>query len=363
VAGVEEAPDELPQLLAEILADAIEQRLNSPLTPAFQRDQADLRRVRGRIDVRRTATNSLLAKGQVACRFDSLSIDTPRNRLARQALLGISKLMPDHQLRSRCRRLASNMERLGVGSASSGGPSIDSFNRNDKDDRRFVYAARLAIALALPRSKDNPGQGFLHAPELTEGRLRTLFEAAAGGLYRTALPAPSWNIKTGTHLSWPATSLSPGMPPLLPGMKIDIMVQNEDAGHRTIIDTKFTSILGSSHYGTERFRSEHLYQLYTYLRSQERPEDALSLTSSGVLLYPSTGAHIHESMTLHGHTLALATVDLTAAPKQIRDAFLTALHGKSSLLTARKSENVRLNNKTLRKDPINKACKAFEGEA
>lgn len=326
MAGIEEAPDELPQLLAEILADAVEQRLNSPLTPAFQLDQADLRRVRGRIDVRRTATKSLLAKGQVACRFDSLSIDTPRNRLARHALLGISKLVPEHQLRTRCRRLAASLERLGVGSTAAN-PGVDSFNRNDKDDRRFVYAARLAIALALPRPQDGPGQGLLHAPELTEGRLRSLFEAAAGGLYKAALPAPSWNVRTGTHLSWPTASLSAGMPALLPGMKIDIMIHNQNAGHRTIIDTKFTSILGSSHYGTDRFKSSHLYQLYTYLRSQERPEDAASLTTSGVLLYPSTGENIHESMTLHGHTLALATVDLMSSPTQIRHAFLSPVLG------------------------------------
>lgn len=324
MAGIEEAPDELPQLLAEILADAVEHRLNSPLTPAFLPDQGDLRRVRGRIDLRRTATKSLLAKGQIACRFDSLSIDTPRNRLARHALQGISKLVPDHQLRTRCRRLASTLERLGVGSTAAK-PGIDSFNRNDKDDRRFVYAARLAIALALPRPQDGTGQGLLHAPELTEGRLRTLFEAAAGGLYKAALPTPSWNVKTGTHLSWPVSSLSPGMPALLPRMKIDIMIHHQDTDHRTIIDTKFTSILGSSHYGTDRFKSSHLYQLYSYLRSQERPEDRASLTSSGLLLYPSTGAHIHEAVSLQGHRMALATVDLTASPKQIRDAFLTPL--------------------------------------
>lgn len=48
-------------------------------------DQADLGQVRGRIDVRRPATRSLLSKGQVACRFDSHSADTPRSRLARQS--------------------------------------------------------------------------------------------------------------------------------------------------------------------------------------------------------------------------------------------------------------------------------------
>ena len=326
LAGVEEAPDELPQLVANLLADAVDQRVNSPLTSAFQRTQSDLRRVRGRINVRRTVTRSLLSKGLVACSFDNLTVDTPRNRLAMEALLGISKLVPDHQLRSRCRRLAHCLERMGVEARGSVAqdPGIDNFNRNDKNDRRFVYAARLAMTLALPRHRAGPEP--VHAPQLSAGQFRELFEAAAGGLYKAALPSISWTVKTGTHLSWPVSSASPGMTQLLPGMKTDIMIDDLQTGRRTIIDTKFTSILGSAHHGTERFKSGHLYQLYTYLRSQECTEDPMTLTSSGILLYPSTGQIINESMTLHGHTIALATIDLTASPKEIRDSFLAAIH-------------------------------------
>lgn len=329
LSGVEEAPDELPHLLARVLADAVDDRVNSPLTPSFQRTEADLRRVRGRIDVKRTVTKSLLPQGLVACNFDRLSIDTPRNRLAREALNKISKLVSDQHLRTRCRGLANNLERMGVGSATTGARdrSIDSFNRNDKSDRRFVHAAHLAIALALPQHKTGDGPGQLYAPQLTVGQLRSLFEAAAGGLYKVALPPKSWVVRTGTHLSWPATSASPGLVQLLPGMKTDIMIENMNTGHFTIIDTKFTSILGRAHHGTDRFKSGHLYQLYTYLRSQERPDDPVTLSSSGLLLYPSTGQHIHESMTLQGHTLSLATVDLSASPRDIRDGFLKAVHG------------------------------------
>lgn len=331
MSDVEEAPDTLPQLLARILADAVDHRVNSPLTPSFQRAEADLRRVRGRINVKRTVTRSMLSKGLVACSFDRLSVDTPRNRLARQALLGISKLVSDQQLRTRCRRLAYNLERMGVGTGPSGSqdPGIDSFHRNDKNDRRFVYAAQLAIALALPQHQTGDGPGQLFAPQLSDGQLRNLFEAAAGGLYKAALPPKSWSVRTGTHLTWPATLASPGMALLLPGMKTDIMIENMDTGHFTIIDTKFTSILGRAHHGTDRFKSGHLYQLYTYLRSQERPDDPMTLSSSGLLLYPSTGQDIHESMTLQGHTLSLATVDLSATPRDIRDGFLKAVQGRS----------------------------------
>lgn len=121
---------------------------------------------------------------------------------------------------------------MGVGTGRSGAqdPGIDSFNRNDKTDRRFVCAARLAMTLALPQYRTGYGVGTILAPRLTDGQLRSLFEAAAGGLYRAALPDRSWNVRTSTRLSWPMSSATPGMAMLLPGMKTDIIVETWQHG-------------------------------------------------------------------------------------------------------------------------------------
>ena len=86
----EENPDRLPDLLAEILAHAVEQRLHRRLSVGYEERRLGLNRVRGRIDLLRTERRSLLDRGLIACRFDELTMDTPRNRFVLAALARIS---------------------------------------------------------------------------------------------------------------------------------------------------------------------------------------------------------------------------------------------------------------------------------
>ena len=52
-----------------------------------------------------------------------------------------------------------------------------------------------------------------------------------------------------------------------------------------------------------RAQGAYLYQLYAYLRSQERADDPATLTSEGMLLHPQTGGAVDEVMTIQGHAL------------------------------------------------------------
>ena len=70
--GLEDSPDELPDLVAEILAHAVEQRQRRQLSRSYVALKSILSRVRGRIDVLKTERHQLLARGLVACRFDDL---------------------------------------------------------------------------------------------------------------------------------------------------------------------------------------------------------------------------------------------------------------------------------------------------
>ena len=84
--ALEDNPDDIPDLVAEILSYEVERRLERNLSLGWQTREAELNRVRGRIDLRHTETRRLLERGKVACRFDELTIDTPRNRFVRAAL-------------------------------------------------------------------------------------------------------------------------------------------------------------------------------------------------------------------------------------------------------------------------------------
>ncbi len=96
-------------------------------------------------------------------------------------------------------------------------------------------------------------------------------------------------------------------------MKTDILLNHDPSGWRIVIDTKFTSIVTSGWYRKETLRSGYVYQIYAYLRSQVGRGDLLADHASGLLLHPSIGEMVDETVVIQGHSIRFATVDLTAS--------------------------------------------------
>ena len=317
-AGVEDNPNDIPDLVAEILAHEVERRLARNLSMGWRTRKDVLNRVRGRVDLRHTETRQLLERGKVACRFDELTIDTPRNRLVRAALAKLAGIAQRLELARRCRSLAAWLDRLGVKGEKPARTevSVDTFGRFDADDRLMVAAARLAFDLALP----NEEQGFtaLTSPYREIRWLRGLFEKSVAGFYGVTLTHEGWRVNHGRTIHWPQNNPTPGIRGILPSMKTDIVLEYPGLGRRIVVDTKFTAVLTPGQYGGESLRSEYIYQIYAYLRSQERDSDPLSANASGLLLHPSVSKMVDEAVVIQGHPIRFATVDLAGLASEIR---------------------------------------------
>ena len=137
--------------------------------------------MRGRISVFRTVVERTLEQGKVACRFEELSIDTPRNRFVRAALAVAGRMPVEAGLARRCQSLALRLELASVAVIPASVQSLarDTFGRNDAEDRPMVELARLVLELALPT--EEAGQRGLPAPIRDDVLLRKLFERAIGG--------------------------------------------------------------------------------------------------------------------------------------------------------------------------------------
>jgi 5-methylcytosine-specific restriction enzyme subunit McrC len=265
----------------------------------------------------------LLERGKVACSFDELCADTPRNRSVRAALLRLSRLVGNRELGARCASLASRLWEAGVTGEPPGRwqLSLETFGRNDMADRQMVSLAKLAFDLALPTEES--GSRHLATPDREEHWLRKLFERAVGGFFYCTLDRTRWRVSTGDWLQWPVVRKTSRIVEILPAMKTDIILENHASASRIIIDTKFTEIVQTGWYREASLKSGYLYQMYAYLRSQERPEDALSTSATGVLLHPSVGDDYDEALEVQGHVIRFMTVDLTASARDIRNRLLT----------------------------------------
>lgn len=127
--------------------------------------------------------------------------------------------------------------------------------------------------------------------------------------YRVRAEAPEWCVSEATDHDLA----------LLPRMITDITLRHPD--HTIIIDAKFyTKALAPSPYG-ERVRSQHLYQLITYLQHERTRHEDRGL--SGMLIYPDVGQSLRLQYRLLGIPVLVATVDLG---KEWRDIEVE-LHG------------------------------------
>ena len=320
--GVEENPDDIPNLVAEILTKHVEHRIMRNLTFSYQSRSAVLNRVRGRINVLDTTRYGLVKRGKVSCGYEELTVNTPRNRFVRFALDKLSRIVNRKELRSKCRKLSSTFLTMGVSGEKPSLKDISSeqYGRNDVQDRKMVSAARLVFELAL--LTEESGMYYSSMPARDEGWFRKLYEKAVAGFYDVVLPKPDWQVEAGRFLSWQIEAKTSGVNGILPSMCTDIILENRQKKRRIVIDTKFNSILTKGWYRDYSLRNSYLYQIYAYLRSQEGTENELNDKSAGLLLHPSVGEMIDEAVIIQGHEIRFATVDLAAEAKTIRKQLL-----------------------------------------
>ena len=317
----EEMPDDLPDVIAKQLACAVEKRLRRNLHRAYQPRTAVLDRVRGAIDVLGTESRQLIRQGKVACRYEDLTVDTPRNRYVRGALESIARQVSTRPLAHRCRALARHLRSLGVGERvpSTREASADRFGRHDADDRFVIAVARLAFDLALPT--ETRGEQLLVRVDRDDVHwLRKLFERAVYGFYKVTLSSEDWSVSPGSVLHWPLQARTPGLAAILPRMETDIELFHKHTSRKIVIDTKFTSLLKPAQF-RDTLRSGHLYQIYTYLRSQVDVPPPTRL-AEGVLLHPTTEHAIDEAAQIQGHVLRFTTVNLAGPPSGLRTGLL-----------------------------------------
>lgn len=318
--SAETNPDELFDVVAEILVVATERRLQRSLGRQYRSRSDTLTRVRGQIDVLTTESKMLLAQGRVACTFDELSVDNLRNRVVRTGLVLAARHVKDLGLERRARGLAEVLAQYGVSSGlvTQREAAHLTLGRNEQDDAEAIDAARLLIDMAIPA--EDVGKRTGRAPEREAARIRALYEAAVRGFYRAVLPE-GWTVAAGeVHHHWPAIDASSGLATMLPIMKTDTLL--ESPSRRIIVETKFADALKPNQFGAATLSRDHVFQLYAYVQSQHG-KDALSTTAEGVLLYPVVGQHLDESATIQGHRYRFLTVDLAGSAAAIRETLLS----------------------------------------
>jgi len=312
-----ESAKDLPELVARLLVHVVEQRLRRNLSRGYLPKRAVLPRVRGRIHILQTVTGQLLERGRIACSFDEHTMQTPRNRLVRAALDYLAICVGDAEVVHACRSLSLALGRLGVGSArpSRAEMAADQIGRNETADLLMVNLARMAFEALIPGERS--GGATAYKADATPHLMRRLFEKAIANALRIELEPQGWQVRAGKRLSWPVNRGSSNVLSYLPSMQTDIELTHHAQKRKVVIDTKFTHIFAASQYRDEVLRSGYLYQLYTYLRTQEEIGLEKGWRSEGMLLHPQVDGVIDEHIDLQGHRMRFKTIDLNCSAQEL----------------------------------------------
>ncbi|WP_242661274.1 5-methylcytosine restriction system specificity protein McrC [Mycobacterium mantenii] len=318
-----ERDNDLIDAIAEVLIVEVENRLSRQLTLHYRHRRADLNRVRGRIDHLRTTSRRLSDQGRIACRFDELSVDSPRNRFIAHTLLSAAPVIIRSDLAQRCRAAAFRMHRLGVSAVAPSRAELsrERLGHHDAADRRMLDAAYLLRDMAIPVHE----HGTVDLPLLRGDAAahRKLFEGAVRGFFRHTLSGQGWDVRARI-LRWkPSEEPEPSF---IPVMKTDVTIEHPAHKRRIVVETKFTDALVDRD-GKITIDTSYLYQLYAYLASQSGFGDNAADTADGVLLFVKTSNRelFTAEKVIQGHRIRFLSVDLSAAATDIRARWLQCI--------------------------------------
>lgn len=293
----------LVNLFARVLISGTNHLLKRGFDRGYILDNEETRRLRGKIDFNSTLKRSLLIKGQVQCEFDELDYNVLHNRILKTTMKNLVQVDGlDKELQ---KSLIQHLHRLHEVEEINLSKKI--FNKVQLHSNNYFYDFLLKICELLydnllPTQKTGTWQfrNFLR----DENKMPAIFENFVRNFYKSEAKGYKVNRE---DIYWNKLPVGNDSINLLPKMQTDICLTSKN--RKIMIECKYTSNLFQEHYGTKKFRSEHLYQLNSYLHNL--PNNHLNNTCQAILLYPSLDNMVNKDYKdSKGRIISIRTVDL-----------------------------------------------------
>lgn len=184
--------------------------------------------------------------------------------------------------------------------------SVFVFHRNNRSYAALLAFCRFVLESMIPTKE----KGKYRTLNFLDEKMPRLFEDFVRGYYRRHLDADSLGAR---KITW---NLDSGDVRHLPAMRTDVTIT---CGDRTlIIDTKYYTESMSTRYDKETFRSDNLYQIYSYVKNQDSESTG---NVSGVLLYAKTKEDVNPDadFSVSGNRIGLKTLNLNLPFKEIAE--------------------------------------------
>ncbi len=303
--------DNIHNLFAAILAKGISSQIKHGLYKQYIDHSENVSIVRGKINMPETIRNSVNRRTQIACDYDVMS----ENNIFNQILKSTAKILlcsndVNKKYKTELKRCILYFSDINEISPKAIPWGKIQFQRNNNSYRMLLGLCQLIIEGML--LTDEEGNQRL-ASFIDNQKIHRLYEKFILEYYRKEYPQlhPS-----PSQIKW---VLDDGERSLLPTMQSDIMLSR--GNEVLIIDAKFYAHITQKKYDVETLRSDHIYQIFAYVKNKDAEFKRRDHAVSGMLLYAATeeGVQPDVSYIMTGNRISTKTLDLNCEFTQISE--------------------------------------------
>ena len=292
--SAEDEPD-LLNLLGRVLLNGTKTLLKRGIDRQYLNKNEVYQGIKGKVNITDSLRKNLFSKGLSICEFDELSADILPNQILKttlQNLTQIPSLSPT--LKQEIRTVIYRLYEVNEIVLTDTTFHQVQINRNNSFYAFLLNISELIYQNLLINEKTGKFQfkDFLK----DERQMARLFEEFIRNFYKIEIPEAKVFRE---DLHW---KMAGEMHQFLPKMQTDISIKIND--RKLIIDAKYYNETLQKYYDSEKIHSQHLYQLFAYLKNQE---DKLA---EGILIYPTIQKSLSLAYTHEEHTIRIETLNL-----------------------------------------------------
>ncbi len=255
--------DKIHDLFAEILAKGISRQIKQGLYREYVPLQENLSVMRGKLNVSETINLRVQKKVKLSCEYDEFSEDNLYNQILKTTLYRLIRAEDvDEKRRQALKKLIVFFGDVQLIQPEQIAWHRLIYQRNNRNYELLLNICYLVLNGMLQTTEDGTYRLLAFSDEYME----RLFEHFILEYYKQhhpdlhpSAPQIKWDLPDDTDAM---------MIQFLPNMQSDITLQKDE--NTLIIDAKYYGKSMIEHYGKSTLRSAHLYQIYAYVKNQDK---------------------------------------------------------------------------------------------
>lgn len=291
--------------LARMLNIGVDRLIRRGLGRGYSTTEEVSQTLRGKIDFSQSIKRNTMQELKLACCYDVFDYDTHFNRIIKAtigALLRYEELARENRdgLISVRRYFGAVTDVIPTGRLFA----CVQFGRSDAHYEFIIRLCEFIIQHMMVDEQTGTTRFIKFSHE--DPTMWKLFELFVYHFY-CVHAGNRFKVFHGRQIPW---AIAAGQDTsCLPVMITDTILQERSDDSLLIIDTKYYGEAMGSRYGDrKKLRSNHLYQIYTYVRNAA---DNLPNTDiSGILLYPKVDENVDCDYDIQGNHIAVKMIDL-----------------------------------------------------